>query len=256
MTELIRKFIQEKREEKNIINQVIRDDVFEILEKECTVLYYCLDDEIDGFHMSKPVSGVQKQFVFINTNKVLQEQVWTAGHELGHVWKVDQFVKNNIANEDVDIEKIVGKFTAEFLMPKDIFVGEIRKKLMEYQYEGSVMSLEMMIELVTYLMNFFAVPSKAVIIRFQETGFIKEENVDAFLEGFKSGRELYNKIITENQYTRLESRKEVYSMGTIEEDIALLENLQIVKSKYADKVREAFHIESNPQLFEKLEFRG
>ena len=91
MVEQIQKFIEEKRDEGKIINSIIRDDVFSILEKECTVLYYYLDDAIEGFHISKPVRGEQKQFVFINTQKVLQEQVWTAGHELGHVWKVDQY---------------------------------------------------------------------------------------------------------------------------------------------------------------------
>lgn len=139
MVEQIQKFIEEKRDEGKIINSIIRDDVFSILEKECTVLYYYLDDAIEGFHISKPVRGEQRQFVFINTQKVLQEQVWTAGHELGHVWKVDQYVKNNCANCSEDIETIIGKFTAELLMLKENFRAEIQSKLIEYQYKGTVM---------------------------------------------------------------------------------------------------------------------
>ncbi len=34
-----------------------------------------------------------KQFVFINTTKAVQEQTWTAVHELGHVWQVDSYIK-------------------------------------------------------------------------------------------------------------------------------------------------------------------
>ena len=256
ITEIIRKFIQEKRTQGNIVNQVIRDDVFALLERECTVLYYYLEDEIEGYHIAKPVNGVLRQFVFINTQKVLQEQVWTAGHELGHVWKVDQYVRDNCAECNEDIETIVGKFTAELLMPYDIFKDEIRKKLTEYQYSGPVMSQEMMIELVTYLMNYFAVPGKAVIRRFHETGYIREENIEAYLKGFDDGKDLYDKIITERQYTRLDRIGEVYSMGTIQEDIARLERMQIVKPKYAACVREMFHIDTNPDLSVQLEFRG
>ena len=47
------------------------------------MLYYSLDDDIDGCHICKPLNGEMKQFVYINTSKVLQEQVWTAAHELG-----------------------------------------------------------------------------------------------------------------------------------------------------------------------------
>lgn len=54
--------------------------------------------------------------------------MWTAGHELGHVWKVDQYVKNNCANCSEDIETIIGKFTAELLMPKENFRAEIQEE--------------------------------------------------------------------------------------------------------------------------------
>lgn len=43
----IQKFIKIKRDEENILNIIVRDDVFAILEKECCVLYYSLDDDID-----------------------------------------------------------------------------------------------------------------------------------------------------------------------------------------------------------------
>lgn len=254
--ELIQDFIQEKRKQGKIINPIIRDDVFRILERECKVLYYYLDDSIEGFHISKPINGEQKQFVFINTQKVLQEQVWTAGHELGHVWKVDQFVKNNSVDCNEDIETIIGKFTAELLIPRRIFECEIQDKLIEYNYKGPTMSQEMMIELVTYLMNFFAVPGKAIIRRFYESGHIREQDVDVYLASFEEGKDLYEKIITEKQYTRLDKIQEVYSMGSIQEDIMQLEKRNLVKSKYANRIREMFHIDLNPDFQTKLQFRG
>ena len=41
---LIHEFIAYKKEKNGIINEVIRDDVFDILKEECVVLYYALDD--------------------------------------------------------------------------------------------------------------------------------------------------------------------------------------------------------------------
>lgn len=75
---VIQKFIITKRNKENILNVIVRDDVFALLERECYVLYYSLEDEIDGCHICKPLNGEMKQFVYINTSKVLQEQVWTA----------------------------------------------------------------------------------------------------------------------------------------------------------------------------------
>ena len=51
----IQKFIKIKRDEENILNIIVRDDVFAILEKECCVLYYSLDDDIDGLKQFNPV---------------------------------------------------------------------------------------------------------------------------------------------------------------------------------------------------------
>ena len=104
----------------------MRDDVFAILERECYVLYYALEDDIDGCHICKPLNGEMKQFVYINTSKVLQEQVW----------RVDQYVKDNIATCEVEAEKIVGRFTAEFLIPTEIFRREAHNRLKYNKYMG------------------------------------------------------------------------------------------------------------------------
>ena len=39
----IQEFIKGKRDEANIWNVIVRDDVFAILERECYVLYYALE---------------------------------------------------------------------------------------------------------------------------------------------------------------------------------------------------------------------
>ena len=57
IVDLIQGFIKDKKQKKQIINAVIRDDVFTVLDNECHVLYYSLDDEIEGCHIQKPLNG-------------------------------------------------------------------------------------------------------------------------------------------------------------------------------------------------------
>lgn len=240
---IIQQFIVSKKNDKKIINEVIRDDVFDILKNECVVLYYALDDsKVEGCHIIKPLKGELKQFVFINTTKPVQEQTWTAAHELGHVWKVDSYVKECLNQYDIDSETLVNRFAAELLLPTDIFKKELGNKLREYEYVGPRMSAEMMVRLVTYLMNYFCTPYKAIIRRFIELDYIEESAEQQFLKGFEEHKELYRRLIVENQYTRLETINQAYSMENIEQDINLLEKNGIYSDKKISRLRELFHL--------------
>lgn len=241
----IQEIVKQKRNEEHIVNQVIRDDVFALLEKHCIVLYYPLeDDKIEGCHIIKPLGEGEEQFVFINTTKAVQEQTWTAAHELGHVWKVDRYVKDKLNRPDLDSEDVVNRFAAELLLPESIFRIEIRQRLKEYRYEGPVMSTETMVRLVTYLMNYFCTPYKAVIRRFIELGYIEESSEEAFLQGFQKQEPLYQRLRSENQYTRLETVNRACSMETIEQDIKRLEEMAIYPdTTKINRLRELFHLE-------------
>lgn len=90
------------RKEYVINNTIIRDDVLGILEKYCTVLYYPLPQEKNcGFHIKKIVKQELKDFVYINTAKPLETQVFTAAHELGHIWKVAEKVWDSVGNGEL-----------------------------------------------------------------------------------------------------------------------------------------------------------
>lgn len=245
----IQEFVDLKRNEECIVNQVIRDDVFALLEKHCIVLYYPLEDsKIEGCHIIKPLGDGEEQFVFINTTKAVQEQTWTAAHELGHVWKVDCYVKDKLNRSDLDSEDVVNRFAAELLLPKTIFKEETRQRLQEYGYRGSAMSAETMVRLVTYLMNYFCTPYKAVIRRFIELGYIKEYSEKKFLWGFERQEAFYQRLRLENQYTRLETVNKTCSMETIEQDIKLLENASVYPdSEKVNRLRKLFHLEQTKQ---------
>ena len=79
--------IEKVRRDYVLNNMVIRDDIFGILEKHCTVVYYPIENEINcGFHTKRFVKDRLGDFVYINTAKPVAEQVFAAVHELGHVW--------------------------------------------------------------------------------------------------------------------------------------------------------------------------
>lgn len=254
---VIQEFITSKKKEKNIVNEVIRDDVFAILRNECVVLYYALDDsKIEGCHVIKPLNGGMEQFVFINTTKAIQEQTWTAAHELGHVWKVDSYVKEKLDQYDLDSEDLVNRFAAELLLPPQIFVKELNNKLQEYDYQGPRMYTEMMVRLVTYLMNYFCTPYKAIIRRFIELGYIEASAERHFLKGFEEQKELYKRLIVENQYTRLETVNKAFSMASMEKDISLLERSEVYSDKKIARLREMFHLERTDVKGESYNFGG
>lgn len=251
----IQNFIEEKKQKEGIVNEMVRDDVFSVLEKECKVLYYNLDDSIEGCHRIKPMNGKMEQFVFINTSKVVQEQVWTAAHELGHVWEVDQFVKKVVPSCEESCEALVGRFAAEFLMPETFFHKEVRAKLLELGFEGGKLSGQKMVKLVTYLMNYFGTPYKSVIRRFSEVGYIEKEYEQTYLTCFERNTALYERLIQENQYTRLEEKKPVYSISNLQSDLEYLEKRGAIKEKYLCRVRELFHINESETIGNDLEFK-
>lgn len=254
VVEAIQEFIANKKSQKQIINTVIRDDVFSVLENECHVLYYSLEDDIEGCHISKPLNGRMQQFVFINTKKVVQEQVWTAAHELGHVWNVDQNIKTNNFQNIEEREKIVGRFAAEFLMPEEVFQREVKNKLADLGFSDKSLTSDQMTRLVTYLMNFFCTPYKSVIRRFVELGHVQKSDETLYLKIFDKNLALYEKLIQENQYTRLEDQKDVYAIGTLQRDITLLEKQGVLKTGYVKKVRELFKINERETIGNDLEF--
>lgn len=254
---VIQEFIISQRKEKGIVNEIIREDVFDILSEECTVLYYALEDEsVEGCHVIKPVNGKMEQFVFINTTKAVQEQTWTAAHELGHVWRVDSYVKDKLNQYDLNSEQLVNRFAAELLLPENIFIKELVDKLGEYDYKGPKMSAEMMVRLVTYLMNYFCTPYKAIIRRFIELEYIDENAESQFLKGFEEEKNLYERLIVENQYTRIGTVNKAYSMGSIEHDINLLEKSGIYSDKKVARLREMFHLERTEVRKESYNFGG
>lgn len=238
----IQEFIVKLRTNEKIVNNVIRDDVFSILEKKCTVLYFPLEDDIDGFHTIKNVNGEEEDFVFINSNKKTEKQIFIAAHELGHLVKVFSVISPENLAEGENEEDVVNRFAAELLMPEMTFKQTVIEKLSELDYDGEKISYSNLARLTAFLMSFFYVPLKSVLFRYYEIGRIEFDMVEK-LYADKVFNDYLEQMIIEGGYTRLNkipgtrSIKDLpYLLKTIKEKHVFSENhTQVLKDAFLIK---------------------
>ena len=69
------------------------------------------------------ICGNENTFVYINTAQTIEKQVFTAAHELGHIWGIDELISSSSTTMSSfdGKEKITNRFAAELLMPEQIF---------------------------------------------------------------------------------------------------------------------------------------
>lgn len=204
------------------INDIVREDIFDILESSCTVVYYPFPKEDnDGFHVTLPVDYLQdateEHFVYLNTEKYLEKQVYAAAHELGHIWvdenKIwDAALERILPKNQENVERLMNRFAAEMLMPEDIFLKSAIKQLKDHSKDDRRINVINIFRVTVSLMDEFCVPAQAVIYRFYETGIFAKEVCKQLLSGFTSNqKESYQEFfdnlvelcIQEGGYTKL-----------------------------------------------------
>jgi len=217
------KIVNRERDDLGITNDIVRDDVFYLLDYHCIILYYPLaSEDINGYHISKYINGEKKEFVFINTENTTEKQVFAAAHELGHILKVDETICNmfNLSYKEY-AEDIVNRFAAELLMPKGIFTKKLNWFLKNYNNGSDSLSTVRILELTVYLMNEFLVEYEAIIRRFFEINELKENEADILLK-LKEANELekiLKTIAKTANYPRLFIRSRNKSMSELVESI-------------------------------------
>lgn len=198
----IREDIVRLRNEKNIVNQDIQDDVFTLIEKECKVFYYPISDpELWAFyHKEEPEEGRSRKFVFINTSLPYEKQIFAAAHELAHIWSVsadesetlvtwtdeDPPIRSDDANAGTPSknEDIANRFAAEFLMDEKTV-----RDLYQHCVEGKTKNPKevQLIILVLCLMDYYLVPYKMTVLRLEELGLITSQEEEILLSVPREG---------------------------------------------------------------------
>jgi len=184
-------------------NPIIRDDIFPLLDKYCTVIYFPTPDKKNnGFHANFPFHGKDRHFVHINTSQHKEKQIFTAAHELGHIWGIEDKV---LIPEGFDSERIVNRFAAELLMQQDIFTDIAGDEIQSTIINGQIIFMDLL-SVITYLMNVFFTSYKSVVYRLYELDLLPEDICNV-LWGDEMSKakfeELQKSIAREKGYDRL-----------------------------------------------------
>jgi Zn-dependent peptidase ImmA (M78 family) len=182
----IQNIILDIKEKCIIQNTAIRDSIFGILENECTVIYYPLENEKNrGFHIKKIVKNELEDFVYINTAKPIAEQIFAAAHEFGHIWEVAEKVWNSLGYEgkptEEEEEDITDWFAAELLMPTEAFRDVFFAHMNELDIKAGKVKLDDLVRVIVLQMNDFMVPYESVRRRLVETNIMQQDAADYLL---------------------------------------------------------------------------
>lgn len=205
--ETISHYIQEKFEQENLRasfqNPLLREDMLELLDRYCTVVYYPIQDKSNnGFRLKEMpfADGSRHDFVFINTAQTVEKQVFTAAHELGHLWNVDEFViqKHHLTEAPDLREHIINRFAAVLLMPADKFLVAAKENLRELgDNEQQSITYINLLKMIVVLMNQFSVPMKAVVLRLIETKIFRMDMAHVLFGHGEIPAEVFTKLIGE-----------------------------------------------------------
>lgn len=187
--DVIKELAREKRV--NYALAPIGEKIFDwILEQNCNIRFELVDfesDKIDGM-LYIPVTGSEKAYIILNSNKPLINQIFTAAHEYYHYIKDYAAIKENpyICNfnslENIK-EKKASRFAAEFLLPEEALRNEVR--LMHRRMDGSDepnFEFEFYGAMSIMLTVKYQMPLKAVIYRLHEEGYIKD--IDQYIDNY------------------------------------------------------------------------
>ena len=240
-----------------IQNTAIRDGIFTILEENCTVIYYPLENEKNrGFHIKRIVNEQLEDFVYINTAKPIAEQIFTAAHEFGHIFEVSKKVWKEMGYSGKPSEKeeedITDRFAAELLMPADAFEKVFRTHLSEIGIKDGKIRLDDLVRVMVMQMNVFMVPYEAVRRRLVETGLMGEP-VANHLESKKTEILHLVDLLSKYQNSYLEKGTGIKTISGIRSLIEEAEKRDGIDDYLIKKIKKELEIVDIPEA-ETVEF--
>ena len=214
-------------------NEVIREDMLPLLDTQCTILYYpTADADNNGFHKTYRYRGENIHFVYINTNQDIEKQIFTAAHELGHILRVDDYLKDHIGIElDFDLsERIMNRFAAELLMPEALFCKFLNIVYKEKEREAGGITVAAIIQIITKVMNEFYVPFKSVVYRMYELDYLDEDSAAILWSGTNT---LPKRIIVDysKKYAKEQGFLRLYNPDKKTHIAGLKERLDLAREK-------------------------
>lgn len=233
-------------------NTLLREDVLELLDRFCTVVYFPLKrEENNGFHITGVpfADGSKQHFVFINTAQTMEKQVFTAAHELGHIWHVDDYVIKDLGLDDTAElrEMIINRFAAVLLIPGDIFDGSVDVHIKEYGATDKTITIKNLLKVIVVLMNQFFVPMKSIVLRLVERNFFSPDVADILLGNAGLSKEVIDQqiqsLITEFGFIKFQTPSMKKWIEGLAENLDLAEKNHLVSQAKIDHMREKFDLQ-------------
>ncbi len=246
--EVIREQISVIRAELNYSDEVVRDDIFKLLRQKSKIIFFPLVDEpdLDGFHIEKYVNGELVAFVYINSAKNFEKNIFCGAHELGHVYEIEKKILEKYPDESFstqEIDEIMNRFAAELLMPCDIFLSKFTKILKHIRENERVLKNGELLKTIVALMDYFYVPYKAVVRRLYEVGFLTQIGMQKFERIEDEEKDIIDAIIYEGKYTRLRHPTMMTSFENLQESLSFAEEYHAISKLKIQRMRQDFKID-------------
>ena len=250
----IQEIISDIKDECIIKNVAIRDNIFDILEGKCTVIYYPLEGEKNrGFHIKKIVKNELEDFVYINTAKSIAEQIFAAAHEFGHIFEVSKKVWNIMKYSgfptEEEEENITNRFAAELLMPAEVFKQSFLGYMEELGIKSGRVKVGDLVRVMVLQMNAFMVPYEAVRRRLVEIGLMQQSAAD-FLETKEEEILHLVKLLTQYQNSYLERETGKKTISGIRELIEEAETRENIEDFLVKRIKRDLEIVDMPEADE------
>lgn len=178
--QIVELYAHQKLSEYGKLNDIIGSQIFSILSRHSTVLYYPLDDEdIWGF----VENTASKNFVCINTSIDYDKQIFVAAHELYHILcrETDEeltLAKNLedvlLSHDQISTDELkANRFAAAFLIDAGLLRQEMLSLGIAYQ--------DISVHDILKLANLFTVPYKTMVRRLFEINAINNDSLSEFM---------------------------------------------------------------------------
>ena len=239
------------------IKEPIKDKVLDLLDTLCEVIYYPLEqEENNGFRLTDMpfLNGSKRDFVYINTAQTTEKQVFTAAHELGHIWAIDNYIfekkdQYSIALEDADRESIINRFAAILLMPKSTFLSKFNRAYDAYVGEKKRIAVFDLFRIIVVLMDEFFAPYKSVVMRLYELD-ITDEKLTRLLLGEdgiekESIKLVQQKIIADLGFVQFQKPTMKKWIAGLAEKLDTAEKEQVISKKKIETMRAIFDLTDN-----------
>ncbi|MCD8083121.1 MAG: ImmA/IrrE family metallo-endopeptidase [Clostridiales bacterium] len=239
-------------------SNIIQDDIFHVIENYTKkkgmpfeFLRYPIDD--NDLCACTFVRG-GRIFLLLNCNMALAKQIFAAGHELYHIWcyledegqellqKGSILASTTIDNSaDEQEEMEANAFSGLLLVPADTLCQQIRI----YGISASKINVTD----IVMLMEIFAVPYKAMILRLYEESIVTEDQARSLF--CITGEEINHQIELTGRAKRwLDKPKGVEKFGSLLENMTLNhENGFLQKSRFESdqrrirEIQKLYHLE-------------